>query len=186
MLSEADHHRIQAAVDAAEARTGVHIATAIVPASDRYALYPLVWGALLALAAGGAVAFFRPAFGGREIFVLEAVLFILLSLLFDWWPLRVRLVPRHVRHAHASAMAQREFAARILAGGKSGVLLFVSLGERYVEVIADRALHASMGAETWNRIVGKFVAAAASERLVEGVVEVLNTCAEEIAARSGT
>lgn len=183
-LSHDERHRIEEAVRAAEARAGVHIATAIVPASDRYALYPLVWGALAALAAGGFVAVFWPSLSSRADFAIEAVLFIAASLLFDWWPIRVRLVPRNIRNAHASAMAQREFAARILATGKGGLLLFISLGERYAEVLADRALHARMGGEIWSKVLAELIAAASSGRVTEGTIAALDTCANEIAART--
>lgn len=182
-ITNADHHRIEAAARAVEARAGVHIATAIVPASDRYALYPVVWGALATLAVGGLLAFAWPELGLRKGFALEALLFVVLSIVLDWWPLRVRLAPRRVRHAHASAMAHREFAARILSSGKSGLLLFVSLGERYAEVIADRAVHARVGTEAWNRIVGRLVSAASRGQVVEGVLEALTLCDSEITGR---
>jgi putative membrane protein len=183
-LDENDRHRIQAAVAAAESRTGAHIATSIVPASDRYALYPIVWAALLALLSGGLVALFARAMPSRESFAIEAAIFIVLSLFFDWWPIRLRLVPRHVRHAHASAFAHREFAARILTGrgDKGGMVLFVSLGERYAEVIGDRTLHARVGSDGWNRIVGALVSAAKSGNLGDGVVKAIETCVAEISA----
>ena len=184
-LDENDRHRIQAAVAAAESRTGAHIATSIVPASDRYALYPLVWAALIALLSGGILSLFAHAMSLRESFAIEAAIFIVLSLFFDWWPVRLRLVPRHVRHARASAFAHREFAARILASrdDRGGVVLFVSIGERYAEVIGDRTLHARVGSDGWNRIVAVLVSAAKSAQLVDGIIKAVETCEAEIAAR---
>jgi putative membrane protein len=152
-LSADDKSRIHAAVTAAEARTHVHLAVSVVPASDRYALFPLAWGAVLALFAGGVMALGWPHLHLREAFAVEAGVFIVFSIAFDWWPLRLRLVPRHVRGRHAQALAHREFAARILASRerKGGVLFFVSLGERYAEIIADRETHARVGEAAWNR-----------------------------------
>jgi putative membrane protein len=181
-----DRHRIQAAVAAAESRTGAHVATSIVPASDRYALYPIVWSALIALLSGGILAFLMPQMPLRESFAIEAALFVVLSLVFDWWPVRLRLVPRHIRHARASAFAHREYAARILAhhGDKGGVLLFVSLGERYAEVIGDRVLHARVGTAGWNRIVEALVSAVKSGHLADGIIKAIDACASEIATRT--
>lgn len=183
-LTDDDRHRIQAAVHAAEERTGIHIAVAVVPASDRYALYPLVWGALLALAAGGVGALVMPSLPSPELFAFEAAVFVVLSIGADWWPIRMRLVPGHVRRARASALAHREFAARILTGGKSGLLLFVSLSERYAELIADRTLHAQVGTEGWNRIVADLVRAASSGRVADGIAEALSSCAVTIHSRT--
>ena len=184
-LSASDRQRIHAAAGAAEARCGVHISVAIVNASDRYALYPIVWGALLALIAGGIVALLLPHVAGGGVFAIEAAAFVVVSLLLDWWPLRVRSVPRHVRHARASQFAHREFAARILAEKRDagGVLVFVSLGERYAEVLADRQAHAGRGNAVWEETVAAVVAAARSGQVADGIVSAIEGLGSALAAR---
>jgi len=181
-LSAEEKSRIHAAVAAAEARTHVHIAVSVVPASDRYALFPLVWGAVAALLAGGVMALGWPHLHLREAFAIEACVFIVASLLFDWWPLRLKLVPRHVRSRHAQALAHREFAARILASSerKGGVLFFVSLGERYAEIIADRDTHMRVGEAAWKEIVGKYLAAARQDRIADGILTAIESCVNVI------
>jgi putative membrane protein len=182
-LSPGDKSRIDAAVAAAEARVPVHIAVSIVPASDRYALYPLAWGAVATLLAGAIMAVAWPRLPLREAFVIEACVFIFFSLLFDWWPLRLMTIPRHVRGRHAQTLAHREFAARILASHerKGGMLFFVSLGERYAEILADRDTHARVGSDTWNRIVADYIASAKRGRIADGIVEAVDASAAAIA-----
>jgi putative membrane protein len=182
-LAADDKSRIHAAVTAAEARCHVHLAVSVVPASDRYALYPLVWGAVITLLAGAVMALGWPHLHLREAFSIEAGVFIVFSLLFDWWPVRLRLVPRHTRARHAQALAHREFAARILASRerKGGVVFFVSLGERYAEIIADRDTHARVGEAAWNEIVGNYLAAAKQGRIADGIVAAVDACAAVVA-----
>jgi putative membrane protein len=182
-LATEEKSRIHAAVTAAETRCHVHLAVSVVPASDRYALYPLVWGALVALFAGGVMALGWPHLHLRESFAIEAGVFIVFSLVFDWWPLRLLLVPRHIRHRHSQALAHREFAARILASNerKGGVLFFVSLGERYAEIIADRDIHARIGKVAWNGIVSNYLATAKQGRVTDGIVTAIDACAAVIA-----
>ena len=177
-LSGDEKERIHAAVIAAEARAQVHVAVSIVPASDRYALYPLIWGAVAALMAGGVLAFVRPRLALSEGFAVEAIIFVALSFLLDWWPLRLLLVPWHVRERHAQALAHREFAARILASNKrkGGVLFFVSLGERYAEILADRDTHERVGATHWNRIVTDYEDSARRGRVADGIVAAIAAC----------
>ena len=184
-LSQEDRHRIQEAATAAEVRSGIHFATAIVPASDRYALYALVWGAIVAFLAGAVLALAWPAVGWREGFAILTAAFVAASLVFDWWPVRLLVVPRHTRHAHASSLAHREFAARILAGraDRRGVLVFISLGERYAEVIADKELHARLGGEHWNGMVVALVSAARSGRVADGVIHAIESCARAVSGK---
>jgi len=178
-LTQVDHARIHAAIAAVERRTSAIFALAVVPLSERYLLYPLVWGAALSLAATGALALLHPELGIGLGFIVDAALFIVLSLILDWRPLRLRLVPRRVRHAHARQLAHREFAARILANAqhRNGVLFFVSLGERYVEAIADRDIHARVPAGTWDRIVADFIAAVKAGQSADGFVAAIEACA---------
>jgi putative membrane protein len=178
-LTQADHARIHAATAAVERRTSAIFALAIVPLSERYLLYPLVWGAALSLAATGILALFHPELPIGVGFIVNAALFIVMSLILDWRPLRLRLVSRRAKHAHARQLAHREFAARILANAqhRNGVLFFVSLGERYVEVIADRDIHARVPAGTWDRIVADFIAAVKAGQSADGFVAAIEACA---------
>jgi len=178
-LTTAECERIHAAMAAVERRSSALFALALVPVSERYLLFPLVWGAVLALAATGALALVRPGLGIDVGFVINAALFIVLSLILDWLPLRLMLVPRRSKHAHARQLAHREFAARILANAqhRNGVLFFVSLGERYVEIIADRDIHARVPEGAWDKIVADFIAAVKAGRLADGFVAAIDACA---------
>jgi putative membrane protein len=183
-LSEQDRHRIQAATAQAEAQTQARFAAVIMPASDRYALYPLLWGAAAALALGAVLALARPELSIRLGVVIESIAFAGVALVFDSFPLRLLLVPRHAGHEHARNFAHREFAARILSPGdrRDGILFFVSLGERYVEILATRDVHAKVGEAAWNAIVADFTAAAKAGRVADGAIAAIQACAGHLAA----
>ena len=177
-LTAEEQERVRAAVAAVERRSSARFALAIVPVSDRYALYPVLWGAAAALVVTGVLALLRPDLAIGTGFLVAAAVFAAVALLLEWLPLRLLSVPRRVKHRHARLFAHREFAARILADAehRNGVLFFVSLGERYVEVIADRDIHARVAAGTWERIVADFVAAVKAGRLAEGFVAAAEAC----------
>lgn len=181
-LSKDDHARLQAKIADAEKRTGMHLALVVVPVSDRYVMYPLAYGVLFALALGGALALFWPQLPLRSAFVGEAVVFAIFSVVFDWLPLRLLLVPRAIKRARARNFAHREFAARILTTHRGGLLLFVSQGERYVELLADRELHGRVGQAAWDRIVGDVTSNAKSKPLVDCLLDAIATCSAAVAA----
>jgi len=177
-LSADDRKRIDAASAALEQRTHAHFALAIVPISDRYLLFPVLWAALVTLVAAGIATMLQPWMPMWAGFIGEAILFAILALAFDWRPMRLALVPRRVKHAHARRLAHLEFAARILARADHahGMLFFVSRGERYVELIASREVHARVGEAEWNRIVAGFVAAVKSGRIADGFIAAIEEC----------
>jgi putative membrane protein len=178
-LTSAENTRIHAAVVAAEARSDADFAVTVVPASDRYLLFPLLWAAVSALIAGGIVAVGWPGLGLRIGIAVEAGVFVVASLVLDWLPLRLMLVPKHHKHMQARALAHRAFAAKILADDdpRPGVLFFVSIAERYVEVITERKVQERIDNSVWQGIVAAFVAAVKGGRIADGVLTAVDASA---------
>lgn len=186
LLSPGDSERIRDAVAAVEARSSAEFVVVVAPASDSYALYPLVWAALAALLAGGVLASLAPQWGARSIFAIEAVLFIAGTLVLEWKGLRRYLVPGRVQRAHASQLARLEFAARVegRTAARTGLLLFVSLAERHVEIIADAGIHTRAGAEAWQAVIDGFRAAVARGKLVDGFLVAIAACGDLLATHA--
>jgi len=181
-LSSEDRSRIHAATVKAEAETQARFAAVILPASDRYRHYPLVWGAALALMVGAGLALVEPHMPLRDGILIEGAIFAAFALVFDWFPLRLLLVPKIAKHQKARDFAHHEFATRILSPSdrRDGILLFVSLGERYVEILATRAIHTRVGDAAWDLLVAEFVAAAKADSVADGVVSAVEDCATHL------
>lgn len=177
-LTPEEQERLAAAVTAVQKRTQAAFALAILPVSDRYSLFPPVWGAFIAITALGILALLRPELTIGTAFLVTALLFVAFTLILDWLPVRLLIVPKGLKHRLASELAHREFAARILASAqhRNGILLFVSLRERYVEIIADRGIHSRVAEGTWDKIVAEFLAAVKAGRLAEGLIAAVESC----------
>jgi putative membrane protein len=175
-LTSEDNARISAAVAEVEAHAHTDFAVQVVRASDRYVLFPLLWAAVVALLTGAALALFWDDLGLRIGVAIEAAVFMVASLLLDWLPLRVMLVPKRHKHAQARALAHRAFAGKILADDdpRPGVLFFVSIAERYVEVITERTVKARIDDTVWEAIVADFVRTAARGSLAQGMLTAIN------------
>jgi len=177
-----DRERLHRAIESARKSTSAKFEFIAVPASERYALFPVAWGAVAALVATGILAALRPWLGIGTGFVVDAVLFVIFCVVLDWWPLRLFLVPRAARRAAASRMAHREFAAHVMSQdpAHSGVLLFVSLAERHLEIVAGRAAHAAVPAGTWDKIVSD-ATASMGRGTVDGLVSAIAACGATLA-----
>lgn len=177
-LSHDELTRLHAAEQAAAARSNAHLAVMVLPASERYTLYPLVYGALAAIAVLAVLAIFWPDVSLRDGFFATAIAYGITSLILEWPPLKLAVVPKKIKHHHAGDMAHRVFAARILAhaGKKPGVLLFASLGERHLELIADRSVHARVSQAEWDTVMKDLSDAARRGRLVDGLLGAAEDC----------
>lgn len=177
-LSAQDRQRIETAVAAAERRTRAEFAVVVAAASDHYAAFPLLWSAVLALVAGGTVALALPTTSGATVFAIEATLFIALGFVLYLKPLRFHLVPATVRHEHAGRLARLQFTALVhdRTRGDIGVLLFVSLAERHVEILVDRGIADRIPVAAWQKVVDDFIAAVRNGHVADGLVAAVEGC----------
>jgi putative membrane protein len=177
-LTHEERKQLQDALGVAEARTSARFALVTVPVSDRYALYPLVFGGIAVMAVFAGLALFWHRLPLREAFFLTAVIGAATVFLLDWLPLRLRLIPRHAKNWECWELAHRSFASRILAQTerKTGILLFVSFGEHYVEVVTDRDVDLRIPQSVWDAIINDFLEGAAKGRLGPSLLAAVEAC----------
>lgn len=177
-FTPAEHERIDAALAAIERDTTADMRIIVTRASDRYSLYPVTWAAVGAILIGALVSLLRPDIASRSVIELQLWFVIAMTLLLDWLPLRLRLVPEHAKHDRSQQLAHREFNAHVIANPNQPhrILLFVSLGERYVEIVADHDTHALAPDGAWNKIVDRFLATVKEGRIADGVLDAIAAC----------
>ncbi|HEU5442518.1 MAG TPA: TPM domain-containing protein [Steroidobacteraceae bacterium] len=183
-FSADDKARITAAIHAAEKSTSGEFVAVVARASDHYIFLPLLWAAILALLFPGACLLAGSSLGWAEVYHLQLLIFIALAILLLSVPgLHLRLIPRRVKHARASRLAHAQFYVQgvQLTPHHSGVLLFVSLAERYVEIVADKGIHEKLGEAHWKGIIDNFVAQVHRGRVVDGFVDAITACGAAMA-----
>jgi putative membrane protein len=182
-LSAAEHAKIAAAIGAAEAKTAGEIFVVVAGQSDTYRTLPLLWAALATLLGGFVAAAIQPMIAAGSLALGQGVVFVLIaaaSLAPAW---RMYFVPQHVQRARAQARAREQFLAHNLHATQSrtGVLLFVSLAERHVEVVADAAIDAKVPEDFWQGIVDLLTAEIGAGRLAQGIVMAVEACGTALA-----
>jgi putative membrane protein len=183
-FSADDKSRITAAIHRAEKNTSGEFVAVVARASDHYVLLPLLWSAILALLFPGTCMLAGLSLRGVQLYQLQLLLFILLAVLILSVPgLHLKLIPARVKHARAARLAKAQLYIQgvQLTRHHSGVLFFVSLAERYVEIVADKGIHEKLGEARWQNIIEKFVTEVRRGRVVDGFVEAIGACGAAMA-----
>lgn len=178
-FSADDKARISAAILAAEKNTSGEFVAVVARASDHYVLLPLLWSAILALLFPGACLLAGVSVPWVHIYQIELLIFIVLAILLLSLPgLHLGLIPTRVKHARASRLAKAQFYVQgvQLTAHHCGVLFFVSLAERYVEIVADKGIHGRLGEARWQSIIDAFVAQVRRGQVVDGFVDAISAC----------
>jgi putative membrane protein len=183
-LSEAECEQVRDAIMAAERRTDAELVTVLASRSDSYGYIASLYAAALALLTPAVLALTPLWLSGWELLTLQWGLFLLFAVVLRWPPLLMRLVPRRVRHWRAANMARRQFLEQNLhhTAGETGVLIFVSAAEHYVEIIADRGVR-DISNDEWQAIIDGFTQRVRKRQVVEGFVESITRCGDLLAER---
>ena len=184
LLSPEDRLRIETAIAAAERETEGELAVVVVQACDAYAFVPMRLGVLLAalvllamVAAGGEV----PAMAllGGQALALGT------GLLLGRLPaVKRHLVSEAVQDARVGERARRAFAEHGLqrTRRRTGILLFVTLLEHRVVVLADEGIHRALGpGERWEDVVALILDGIRSGRAADGLLAAIARCAAMLA-----
>jgi putative membrane protein len=177
-----DEKRITDAIRAAEKKTAGEIFCVMTQASSDYRLVPVAWAAIVALFVPLPLLYFT-SLSATMIYVFQLIAFLVVVFVFLQPTVRFFIVPRRVLHDRASVEAQRQFAAHGLhrTEARTGVLIFVSVAERHVEVVADVGIAAKVSQEVWDRAVKALVQAIKNEKPADGFVEAIRICGEVLA-----
>jgi putative membrane protein len=181
-ISDHDQARIGAAIAAAEKQTSGEIVAVLSGESASYLHVPFLWAALIALIVPWPLVYFTwwPV---QWIYLVQLGVF--LAVLLLTLPRRVRyaLVPQSIKTERAHRRAVEQFLVQNLhtTAGRTGVLIYVSVAERYAEIIADTGIDAKVPNGTWQAIVEDLTSNIAAGRAGEGFVHAVERSGELLA-----
>ncbi len=181
-MSQDDQQKIGAAIRAAEARTSGEIVCVLARSASDYSYVPLIWAALAALCVPWPLIVFTQ-WPVQWIYATQLVAFIGLSLLLSLPDLRMLLVPRNVRRLRAHRAATEQFMIRGISRtrARTGILIFVSLAERYARIIADTGIAEKVPQAVWQNAVDLLVAECRRDAAAAGFVAAVALCGEVLA-----
>ena len=183
MISDTDRARISAAIREAEAHTAGEIFCVIARHSSDYRLVPVAWAAALALVAPLPFLYLTN-WSAPVVYLLQIMAFLIAAAALSNAKIRFAIVPRRARHDRAHAEAMRQFFAQGIdkTEHRTGVLIFASTAERYVEVVADAGINDKVAPSIWDDAVGALVAAIKEGRPGDGFVAAIEQCGVVLAA----
>lgn len=180
LLNDAQLDRIAEAIETVEKQTDAELVTVLAKRADDYLYIPTLWAAMLALITPVIIDFTPLWLSGNDMLMIQWAVFIALAIILRFPPIMMRLVPKRVRYWRAANLARRQFLENNLhyTRGETGVLIFVSEAEQYVEIIADRGIDQHVPQEQWQDIVHGFTVSVKAGQIEQGFIECINRCGE--------
>ena len=189
-LSEDDHAKVSAAIAAAEAKSDGEIIAIAADQSDAYhdvglhyavlvlflvlaffAIWPdqleLWWTRLMGWTTEPSMRQLLTLLLGLALLKFLAVLFVL-----KWRPLRLLLTPgsTKTRRVRRRAVMLFKTGAERRTIGRTGILIYLSMGERRAEIVGDEAITEVTTPETWGEAMTALIQEVKAGRPGDGIV----------------
>ena len=181
-ISKEDQDHITRSIRAAEGKTSGEIVCVLAETSTYTTASPVFIAAVVALLLPWLLTAFT-AMTVFQILSLQVVVFLALLTVLCLPRVRVALMPRRARRAIAYRAAMEQFTARGLGRNKSqsGILIFVSLAERYARIIVGTAIAAKVPQARWQAAVDALVAHTRNGLVADGFIAAIEICGDELA-----
>ena len=189
-LPQSDHEKVSAAIAAAEGGTAGEIIAMTAETSDSYhdvglhyavaALFLLLgavsaWPAILDGAWTALMGWSAPP-SERALLTLllglSLAVFLAVLLAMRWMPLRLALTPgaTKTRRVRRRAIMLFKAAAERRTEGRTGILIYLSMGEHRAEIVGDEAITAVTTPETWGEAMAALITEVEAGRPADGIV----------------
>ena len=200
-LMETDHQRVSEAICRAEAGTAGEIIAITTERSDAYhdvGLHYAVGVLFLVLATvaiwPGLLDFWWTFLMGwsaqptqRELLTLLLGIclakFLAVLFIMRWMPLRLALTPgaTKTRRVRRRAIILFKAAAERRTVGRTGILIYLSMGEHRAEIVGDEAIVKVTTPETWGEAMAALLAEVKAGRPADGIVAAIDEVGKVLA-----
>lgn len=187
LLSESDREQISSAVAKAEQATAGEIVCMIVSSSYQYPMANVLGATAFALP----LALLTTHFSGGWLWIgtqnmwlflgLFAILFALLYQIVGRWPvLKRRFISQREIDEEVEEAAVAAFFKQGLYRTRdaNGVLLFISVFEHKVWLLADKGIHAKLSQDEWENIVGRITQGIRQGKTAQGICDAIEHIGE--------
>jgi putative membrane protein len=193
-LTDAEHARISDAITSAERTTSGEIFCVVTQRTDDYRAVPFAWAALAAIVLPPILLWFGvpdPLWftsggwsdGGhpapRLIIALyaslSALLFVAAFLIARLPPVLHLLTPRSLKRSAVHRAAVESFLSHGIhvTEDRTGVLIFLSLGDHVAEIVADEGIYDKVEHDVWGDALDALLAEVRGGRIADGFVKAI-------------
>ena len=116
--------------------------------------------------------------------IFQIVIFALVAIIVGVAPVRRALTPKFLKRHRVAKAAYHHFVAAHCHTQKSqtGVLIFIALVDRHVQVLADKAIHDKAGETVWKAMAGAVQEGMKAPDPTAGIVRAIEICGASLKA----
>ena len=178
MIDTIMQDKITSKIKEVESKSSCELVAMITQKSDEYTFIPVMYAALFSLVYPVFHFIFFSAANLGNIYNIQLLLFAVTLLVVHNPHIKYALIPKSVKHKRASQYAHKQFIIQSLhkTTNHQAVLFFVSMKEKYVEVIVDSGISEKIDNEFFENIVRHFTIKVKNGDFAGGYLDAIEMC----------
>lgn len=180
-FSQADHQAMRTCIKNAEKKTSAEIFAVLAHQSDDYRFVGMFFISFWIFAVSVLLSIWL-LWNGYNISLIQFTIAQLLAFVVGYFSMLLipslasNSTPRIIKHKRARANGINQFLAHGIhhTKNRTGILIFISLEERYAEILVDTAIEEVIGKEFWLAEVEKLIEYCSKEKVIDGYIETIN------------
>lgn len=182
MLSQKEKELISKKIEECESKSSAELVAVISKRSSNYEYSSLLISLIFTFIVSLICIIFIDI---TNIFLLQIQILCIvgLKIVFDKFDrLTIYFLPKSYKKEVASEYANKQFYNLGLNRTKTNqaIMFFVSLDEKYVEIISDKTISEKIEDKFWQDIVDEFIINVKANRLSQGYLQAINQCSLEL------
>lgn len=175
---------IKAAIEEAEKNSSCEVVAIVTQRSGEYLIYGLFAAAVAALTLPQA-AYVFVGLGSADVIKMQIVAFMLFAMLAYLPRINILFTPKKTKERRARILAQSGFFRVGLHGTthRHSLMLFVSLDEKYVEILADAEIVDKLSLSAFEAIKSELANAVGKKKFADTYISTIKTCGAMLAEK---
>jgi len=175
-ISTETKQKIEEAVFTIEKKTSSELVAVVTQKSGDYLYITVLMTSLISLLVPFGLLFISPDMEVKSVYEIQLLSFMIVLLLLTMQSVLYSVLPKTLLVKAAKLKAYETF--QILGLQKTsnyqGVMIFVSLYEKYIEIIVDSAISAKIDNIRWKNTIDAFLENVKNDKFEEGYIQAIN------------
>jgi putative membrane protein len=182
MIDTIMQKKMSSKIKKAEEKSSCELVAMITQKSDEYTFIPIMYAALFSLIYPMIHFIFFSTTDLENVYNLQLLVFVVMLMVAQNPYMKYALIPKSVKHKRASHNAHKQFIIQGLhqTSNHQAVLFFVSVKEKYVEIIVDSGISEKVENEFFENIVHHFTKKVKEGQFAEGYLEAIEMCSNKL------
>ena len=177
-INEDTKNKIKDMIGEIESKSDAEVVVVVADNCDRYRYSIFLYAFLATLIVPFLIKLSSINFDQNETFALMTATFLFVTVSLEYSEFKYKIIPKKVKIDSCESIAFNQFKKLGInkTANHKAILIFVSIKERYIRVIADKNIDKKIGKEFWKELVQEFAKEVKDSSVDSAMINIVNKC----------